>query len=1244
MHVSTWSEHDFHRDLFEGGCTDPAIPDTSGAAQQRALGSLGGVGVLRRSGSRQPGSKQPGSRRRGCTRRAVRGFTLMELTIALAMFMLIAGILSLVVAKAVASQRSSAQAHAVASAVGDDLEQITRGSYADLVDDTFVVPNACNPAILGEASQGCVLVGGRFYNVSYEVATGADSYGRTTTAADGVIVTAYAGLGDGVVITQSASAVAPFPGWSRDKIAVQARLSGDWATMSSPVYLLSKANPGVAVASATPRADGTATFRAPAGSCPVTDPCRVGLLPGADYAAADGHALAASSVLGAGSTVVLDESATTDVAARIIRAGRGLVRVEALPEGTTVGQRNDVAGSVCLWARFHDGYQAREVPFCNDDGDPGTVILDDYAPDVAQPALRLPVPAGVVVELGVDRSDGTCPVVAGQLGATASGWVSAAVCTSWTWGIPSDYEDEEGMTSPFVGADITLVAGADTEAHIVWSGPQGRPAAGYASEGTWVKPRAPQACSANATCTRFGSVPVEPDAIPGLSLWLDANAITGVAGGEGLSSWEDRSGHGNNVTQATAARQPTYTAAGLNGRPVLTMTAAAQQTMLSGTNFPAPFTVMYLARQTGGSNQRILSGVANNWLLGYHDGRRDRAYYAGWVNLVYQTLSDTAWRTYTGDGTGALSRVFSDNTLLASNSGGLAGPNGISLNGHTGNSELSDAQMAEVLIFNRPLTDEERAAGTAYLNTKWGTAATPETQACPEAHCFSTLNAAPVLTAPGGVRGVAITPSATTSFTLTAKDLEGAPASATLITAPTAGTLRHDGAPVGPGYVFASGAANLVADLSYDAPAGTAQRSFVVRLSDGVTLRDVRVALYPVTSAWQIIPDDVTVSQGGTVELAARMVGTDGTPLSGVVLSFSSPGGGASLAETSATTNPDGYASVTATFATAQTGIRAVTVSGPEGTSATLDITVRGRPGAATVTIAGGGGRQGDTTAVAVAVADAAGAPLEAAARFEVHAGTTGTSPAVGINTSQAGCRVPSGGSCQVNLIIEAGAAAGPYRLRTTVGDVEVDTPFLVEAAAHRFEAGRSGDPAVTLAQETSAVIEILVSDGSGVRLPGVTLSPNLGATGLTLEGVTASDASGIATITVAAAANAATGMLPIPLVGDGATGTAWVEVEGVTKTITPQGVSVPSGGDAFVQVLVTDAGGAPVPGAVVTFIPPEGIGLQVDAKASANAAGAAVAAIYAPAGTPSGTYFITALSPGFVGTVSVAVTVTAGV
>jgi hypothetical protein len=71
----------------------------------------------------------------------------------------------------------------------------------------------------------------------------------------------------------------------------------------------------------------------------------------------------------------------------------------------------------------------------------------------------------------------------------------------------------------------------------------------------------------------FGGAPAVPwtPAAISTALWLDAaDASTLTLNGSTVSQWRDKSGNARHASQGTVANQPTYTANGLNGKPVVT--------------------------------------------------------------------------------------------------------------------------------------------------------------------------------------------------------------------------------------------------------------------------------------------------------------------------------------------------------------------------------------------------------------------------------------------------------------------------------------------------------------------------------------------------------------------------------------------------------------------------------------------------------------------------------------------------
>ncbi|WP_345257882.1 glycine-rich protein [Flaviaesturariibacter amylovorans] len=170
----------------------------------------------------------------------------------------------------------------------------------------------------------------------------------------------------------------------------------------------------------------------------------------------------------------------------------------------------------------------------------------------------------------------------------------------------------------------------------------------------------------------------------------------------------DQSGQSNHITQATAASQPVLVLGGTNGRPVLRFNTA--QFMQVGTNFPAPFTIIAGARQTGGTRARVLAGANNNWLLGWWNGRKQVAFFEGWVRENGPS-ADNAFAVVSGTSAAGTGSLYENGILLASGTGGSTGPNGIQLNGFFGTGERSDCEFLDVIVYNQvlPVADRTRA-------------------------------------------------------------------------------------------------------------------------------------------------------------------------------------------------------------------------------------------------------------------------------------------------------------------------------------------------------------------------------------------------------------------------------------------------------------------------------------------------------------------------------------------------------
>lgn len=193
---------------------------------------------------------------------------------------------------------------------------------------------------------------------------------------------------------------------------------------------------------------------------------------------------------------------------------------------------------------------------------------------------------------------------------------------------------------------------------------------------------------------------------------LDTMAIHNWLNGETgyCTKLYDQSGNNGDVfvDNNIAVIGPAINLNGPKGKPVLHYNSA-EGSMLSNTvSYQAPYTIIYGAQETGGSRQRVLTSVNNNWLLGYWSGGKQQAYFEGWLtNTPGQPPADDGFYIYSGTSDGTIANVYENSSQVLTSANGVAGPDGLALNGG-GYYELSDADIYEVLIYDRVLSDDNR--------------------------------------------------------------------------------------------------------------------------------------------------------------------------------------------------------------------------------------------------------------------------------------------------------------------------------------------------------------------------------------------------------------------------------------------------------------------------------------------------------------------------------------------------------
>jgi hypothetical protein len=223
-----------------------------------------------------------------------------------------------------------------------------------------------------------------------------------------------------------------------------------------------------------------------------------------------------------------------------------------------------------------------------------------------------------------------------------------------------------------------------------------------------------------------------PD-VAGLVVWLDASSITGLADGDPITTWTDRSGKGNHATASGTAR-PLYKTNIQNGRSI------------------ARFDGLNDTMTVAGLGTDEFSGVTQGTLFAVFNPRLETPTGVGQYGIVdFNGASDGFWR-FAGDGNGYFAvfraaRLFAQPTAQPFGNGWhqhtvRSGPASgyqvrrnkvLSVNTTTNWGIPADARVgfenvdnwlagdiAEVLLYTRELPDPEVTYIENYLSGRWG--------------------------------------------------------------------------------------------------------------------------------------------------------------------------------------------------------------------------------------------------------------------------------------------------------------------------------------------------------------------------------------------------------------------------------------------------------------------------------------------------------------------------------------------
>ena len=228
----------------------------------------------------------------------------------------------------------------------------------------------------------------------------------------------------------------------------------------------------------------------------------------------------------------------------------------------------------------------------------------------------------------------------------------------------------------------------------------------------------------------------DPTDITGLELWLDAEqgvykdaGTTLAANNETVQQWNDQSGNGNHVSQATAGERPTLKTSGINSKYSVEF-SASDRLFSSVINVSAPNTIFAVFNITSSDTAgACVYDSYNNTRHNFFWDVANTNYRAAAVNVESTTQSILTADYISAVIYNGASSFIGMNGADVGDGGVDLGSNsldGISLGKLRGNpAPLAGTyslfgQIAELIVYDSALSTTDREAVETYLADKWG--------------------------------------------------------------------------------------------------------------------------------------------------------------------------------------------------------------------------------------------------------------------------------------------------------------------------------------------------------------------------------------------------------------------------------------------------------------------------------------------------------------------------------------------
>ena len=227
-----------------------------------------------------------------------------------------------------------------------------------------------------------------------------------------------------------------------------------------------------------------------------------------------------------------------------------------------------------------------------------------------------------------------------------------------------------------------------------------------------------------------------PTWFTGLVAWYGADVGITKDGSDKVSQWNDQSGNGYHLTQGTGSLQPVWQASSINSLPAVRLTTVGDEKMTATTNYPGGFRgiTLYTVIKANAAPTAAFTGIVGigtgaaggqTQSLGVDNTGKLWGGGAGLGSpLASAVVSGTSYlfgKSNNGRGDRLwLNGFWTDVTTPQTSAYNVSPATSLVLAEYTGAGVPSNMDVAELVFFNRELTDDEMSSMNNYFATKYG--------------------------------------------------------------------------------------------------------------------------------------------------------------------------------------------------------------------------------------------------------------------------------------------------------------------------------------------------------------------------------------------------------------------------------------------------------------------------------------------------------------------------------------------